>query len=85
MYIIITDRQVSSVKRMYNECFIAYVYDTTNAVTCMEGGTSARIVFHRAVIVTMFDFLKQNNLYNFIFFIHDGTLLLHYITNVNDV
>lgn len=54
-----TDRKVPTVKWMDNECFIAYVDDSANAVARMKSSSGPRIVLYGSVVITMFDFLEQ--------------------------
>lgn len=44
---------------MYDECLVANMNDATDAITGVEGSTGARIIFHRPMVITMFDFLQE--------------------------
>lgn len=54
-----TDRQVSTVKRMNDERFIANVYDSGYSIARMKRSRGTRYVFHGPMIVTMFNFLGK--------------------------
>lgn len=44
---------------MYNKSFISYVNYTANSVAGVKGSTSTRIIFNRAMVVTVFDILEE--------------------------
>lgn len=58
LYIFYTDRHVAAVEWMNNKCFIAQMNDSANTITSMESSTCTWIILDRAVIITMFYFLK---------------------------
>lgn len=54
----ITYRKIASIEGMYNERFVADVYDAADTIARMEGGASTRIVFHSAMVIAMLNVLK---------------------------
>lgn len=43
---------------MYHESLVTHVYYTTNTIASVKGSTGTWIIFHRPMIVTVFDFLE---------------------------
>lgn len=52
-----TDRQVTTVERMYNERLVAHVDDAADTVARVKGSTRSRIVLHGAVVIAMLNLL----------------------------
>lgn len=54
-----TDRQIPAVEWMYDESFVANMYDSRHTVACMESCRRPGVIFNCAVIVAVLDFLKK--------------------------
>lgn len=58
-YFIFTDRKISSIERVKNECFVADMDNSTDPIASVEGCCSSWVILNGSVVVAVLDVLQK--------------------------